>query len=412
MVALPTTGARAQPCVPGFDPPPATPDGAVVALLDDGPSGGLVLGGSFTTVGVTAASNIARFDGAGFMPIGPGFDAGVNALTIHAGDLIAAGNFTTDGVQVLARIARWTGAAWAPLGSGLNSSVLALTSANLGAGPGLYAAGQFTSAGGAPAVGVARWSGSSWSALANGLVGGARVGLALAAHDDGRGPALFVGGSFLGAGTTPSANIARWDGAAWSAVGAGLAGPVRAIAVYDGRLIAGGDFTAVSGGGPASRLAVWDGSVWAEFAGGANGPVRTLLALPDPAGPGLLVAGGEFTQIGGVPAARVAIYDGSAWSALGPGSASMVRALARHGDSLYIGADALTPVGSPAASLTRWTLCQAGLIGDLNNDGRVDGADITVILSNWGQTGVAGDTNNDGVIDGADITVVLNNFNG
>ena len=46
------------------------------------------------------------------------------------------------------------------------------------------------------------------------------------------------------------------------------------------------------------------------------------------------------------------------------------------------------------------------LLGDLNNDGRVDGADLTLLLSNWGGSGV-GDLNGDGVIDGADLTILL-----
>ena len=47
--------------------------------------------------------------------------------------------------------------------------------------------------------------------------------------------------------------------------------------------------------------------------------------------------------------------------------------------------------------------------GDLNQDGVVDGLDMTVILSNWLGTG-AGDINADGVVDGLDLTVVLSGW--
>jgi len=391
-----------------------TLDGAVLALRLGGapPAADLILGGEFLTIGGVAASHVARYDGVSFAPLGPGLNGAVRALELFNGEPVAAGAFTSDGSTALTRAARWTGAAWASMGSGLNADAFALLSADLGGGASLYATGQFTTAGGLAAVGAARWDGSAWSALGGGLVGDAKVGLALASHDDGRGPALFVGGSFLGAGSTPSANIVRWDGLAWSAVGAGLNGPVRALTEFNGRLIAGGDFTAANGVGGAARLAVWDGSAWAEFAGGANGPVRALTVITPVGGAPILVAGGEFTVIGGVAAVRVAMYDGVVWSPLDAGSASIVRALARRDDDLYLGANATTPVGSSAPALLRWTLCVSGLPGDLNNDGMVNGADISVILSNWGQTGVLGDLNNDGAINGADISVILSNFTG
>lgn len=48
--------------------------------------------------------------------------------------------------------------------------------------------------------------------------------------------------------------------------------------------------------------------------------------------------------------------------------------------------------------------------GDLNGDSRVDGADIGVLLSAWGQAGGPADLNGDGIVGGADLTVVLTNW--
>lgn len=48
--------------------------------------------------------------------------------------------------------------------------------------------------------------------------------------------------------------------------------------------------------------------------------------------------------------------------------------------------------------------------GDVAISGIVDGADLTLILGNWGEKGGAGDANNDGVIDGGDIAVVLGSW--
>jgi hypothetical protein len=43
--------------------------------------------------------------------------------------------------------------------------------------------------------------------------------------------------------------------------------------------------------------------------------------------------------------------------------------------------------------------------GDLNGDGQVDGADLTILLGAWGTAGA--DLNGDGTVDGADLTILL-----
>ncbi len=53
----------------------------------------------------------------------------------------------------------------------------------------------------------------------------------------------------------------------------------------------------------------------------------------------------------------------------------------------------------------------AGLVGDLNGDGKVDGADLGLLLVNWGSAGPIGDLNGDGVVDGADLGLLLVNWN-
>jgi len=50
-----------------------------------------------------------------------------------------------------------------------------------------------------------------------------------------------------------------------------------------------------------------------------------------------------------------------------------------------------------------------GIPGDLNGDGVIDGADLGILLNNWGGSGI-GDLNGDGVVDGADLGILLNNW--
>ncbi|MFN3691056.1 MAG: hypothetical protein ACK4UU_09050, partial [Fimbriimonadales bacterium] len=53
-----------------------------------------------------------------------------------------------------------------------------------------------------------------------------------------------------------------------------------------------------------------------------------------------------------------------------------------------------------------------GCEGDVNGDGRVDDADLLVVLFNFGCFGFGcqGDVNNDGTVDDADLLIVLFNF--
>ena len=49
-------------------------------------------------------------------------------------------------------------------------------------------------------------------------------------------------------------------------------------------------------------------------------------------------------------------------------------------------------------------------IGDLNGDGSVNGADLTILLSAWGSDDPIADLNGDGIVNGADLTILLSNW--
>jgi len=114
--------------------------------------------------------------------------------------------------------------------------------------------------------------------------------------------------------------------------GQSVAGTINAFAVYDNKLIAAGDFVEI-GGVAANRIAAWDGSSWAPLGTGLNGPVKALTVCN-----GLLIAGGEFTSAGDVPVSNVAAWDGSIWIPLGsvnigPPTGGPVTALATYNGS-------------------------------------------------------------------------------
>ena len=68
--------------------------------------------------------------------------------------------------------------------------------------------------------------------------------------------------------------ILHYDGASWSALGAGTNGLVRALAVHDSgsgpTLFVGGDFTVAGGLSSANRVAEWTGGIWQRVSSGIN----------------------------------------------------------------------------------------------------------------------------------------------
>jgi len=254
-----------------------------LAVFDDGSGSALYAGGLFTTAGGLTVNSIARWNGTEWSalsgPSGTGVGGLVMALEVFddasGPALYAGGGFTTAGEVTVNNIARWNGTEWSalngPTGTGTSGEVRALAAFDDAVGPSLYAGGSFTSAGGVTVNHIARWDGSEWSALSGPSATGVDGWLvyALAAFDDGSGPALYAGGLFATAGGVTVHHIARWDGSEWS----DLSGPsatgvdggisytmVVALAVFDDgigpTLYAGGDFTS-AGGVPSLHIAAW-----------------------------------------------------------------------------------------------------------------------------------------------------------
>jgi hypothetical protein len=391
-----------------------TPGVHALTVFDDGSGGGpsLYTGGTFSTVGAMSAKGIAKWDGMSWSPLVTGtanaLNGPVKSFTVFDDGLgggpalYAGGSFTTAGEVIANRIAKWNGSTWLPLESsgtnGLNDEVntLAVFDDGSGHGPALYAGGSFTTAGGVTANRIAKWDGTSWLPLGTGAANGVSNGVsALTVFDDGAGdgPALYAGGSFTTAGGVPANRIAKWDGTSWSPLGTGSANGVNntvfALLAFDNgsgdgpRLYAGGVFTS-AGGVTANRIAKWDGVAWSPLGtGAANGVNNTVFALAafdsSAAGGPALYAGGSFLTAGGLPASRIARWDGSVWSPLGAGVPNGVNGTVNAiwvfddgvgaGPALYAGGSFATASGVTANRIAKWDGTSWSSLGSGSSNG-------------------------------------------
>ncbi|MFZ1682719.1 MAG: VCBS repeat-containing protein [Candidatus Zixiibacteriota bacterium] len=166
----------------------------------------------------------------------------------------------------------------------------------------------------------------------------------LAVYDD----RLIVGGQFTAFGDVTANSIAAWDGTSWTALGSGVDAWVDALTVYDGELIAAGWFF-YAGGLYVGNIAAWNGTSWSALGTGTNTTVRALTVYD-----GKLIVGGEFTEAGGVSANGVAAWDGANWSELGTGMDRRVWSLTTFNDKLIAGGEFVTAGGVSARFVASW----------------------------------------------------------
>lgn len=379
-------------------------------------------------------NNIASYSGGSYQPLAFGVNNAVFALAASGVSLIVGGGFdrtcsnaacAVNPASGVNRVAIYVGGVWAPLANGFDTTVRSLAVS----GSTIYAGGDFTktctnadcSAKASNGTnGFAVYNGSTWAGqsfgfkvtagngvFAIGLSGnrvlagggfqlkcadaactGTNIGTEYAAVSTGgawaglyqssnsvnggisalgiAGSDVYVGGAFGTAGFNRANNVARYNTATntWSQLDRGLNDFVRALYVNGTKLIVGGDFTracsasdcaTVAAAAGLNHIAVWDGSAWSALGNGLDDAVNTITMIGT-----TIYAGGDFTQSctnadcstksqNGVN--RVARFNGASWAPLVDGLSFPVYALATDGTKLYAGGSFLQICASADCSL-------------------------------------------------------------
>ena len=168
----------------------------------------------------------SRWNGSQWAAMGADTLESVYKLQVYQQQLVMAGELTRAAGVPDFNIARWDGQAWQPMGTGSNDWISELT---VHAGT-LVAGGSVGGTG--PAISpVLQWNGQDWDAL---------PGLSHSV-----GSLVTHGGQLVAAGIDDLVGdrpVSRWDGSAWTQLGARFELSPTALHVFRGQLIAGGNF--------------------------------------------------------------------------------------------------------------------------------------------------------------------------
>ncbi len=340
----------------------------------------LISTGTFTRSASTPLPGIARWNGSAWQSIGQPPAAGGRSIAVYNGKLIVGGQHSLGGIPGYSPIIQWDGQSWQPIATGMHGDVYSLFVLN----GFLYAGGTFAQTlGSLPVNTLARWDGTQWqdtgltgavvyslgefqgSLVAAGVslrsgnnsLGSAAILNGQAWQGLGPGPAMsystsiaaFGGQLVIGGLSGSSRTISKWNGAIWTDLGAGLAGDINDLAVYQGRLTAVGTFRS-SGWTPTDNgIAQWDGAAWSSMSSGLNGGITGLSIYR-----GALLSAGEFSGTGTSSARSCARWNGSNWESPGADVAGSIWSMLPFGDELIVTGYPIRPGGGSLGHVAHW----------------------------------------------------------
>ncbi len=217
---------------------------------------GVVVAGDFTEIDGMATNSIATWDGENWHTYGDGVDGEIHAVALFDGGLVIGGEFTLPNMQEPANIAKWENGAWQPLQSGnMEGGIFALQ----GSLKDLYVGGDFKKIDGMEMPFLARFNKDTGAWSQDGEYDGEVIEDLLTVD----GPVwcftkntayILVGGDYSEVAAhvdhpsfqpVKTQHLAYWDTYERNWLPSTFSGgyqPVLAAAVFDGRLVVGGDF--------------------------------------------------------------------------------------------------------------------------------------------------------------------------
>lgn len=330
---------------------------------------GLLAIGSFTSIGETATSGVAYFDGSRWTAMGSGLPSyGGGTVTHYDGKFYAFGEFSyyrQQGERTPAEErryrqyppVRWEAGSseWTPaFGGGAMSDPVKSTAAQYF----FHVQGSSSGFQGA-AYNQVTGKNSAWTPLFSSSIthrasgGSTREGYLSAVYTTADGKGVLIGGTFDWIGEQSIGAIAHYnrDTETVSPIGGGLwrtdctarpgrtpmeAGSVNAL-VSDGTFhYAAGQFSRDAGGTCLNNIARFDTrtDTWEDVGGGCDGPIYDMLVWDNQ-----LYVTGDFQQCGGTRIANIAVRDlgSQKWQSLGLGVEGTGYALAQWRGTLYVG---------------------------------------------------------------------------
>lgn len=153
---------------------------------------------------------------------------------------------------------------------------------------------------------------------------------------------LIAGGDFTIAGSIPCNKLAKWNGIAWDTL-PGTIGFDNASAaeVFNSELFI--------GRGSIPSIYKWNGTNWSAVGSGLNSVPVDLIVYNNE-----LYAGGLFTIAGGISAEHIARWNGNTWATIGAGMNNDVLCLGIYNNELYAGGRFTTAGSNVANHIAKW----------------------------------------------------------
>jgi hypothetical protein len=190
------------------------------SLAVDGSGAPIVIWDEIDNIALTGTVHARRWDGSAWQPLGSGVTGFLPSLAIDSDDRPTVASLTPNGTVADLAVHRWDGAAWGPLGSTLSANP---GDTNAGK-PALAVDGTQPLVAWAESDGVEeriyvrRWDGAAWQPLGGAIdaVANEQPGLPSLATDQNGTPVI----AFREDSADTKIFAFRWNGAAWSQLGA------------------------------------------------------------------------------------------------------------------------------------------------------------------------------------------------